>query len=134
MNKKVIKTIEEIEEYSMEEVADDFLDHYYESELEDLKKNLEYEINTYLVGEDIKHSEEEKESFIKLVKKKIDENINNIKEPEIKRLSNRKSIHKWLSELLDSMCRLDDIEPGDVGFLLSVDEIIDLIAQNGNKE
>lgn len=132
MNKKVIKTIEEIEECSMEEVADDFLDHYYESELEDLKKNLEYEINTYLVAEDIKHSKEEKESFIKLVKEKIDENINNIKEPEIKRLSNRKSIHKWLSELLDYM--REDIEPSDVGFLLSVDEIIDLIIKNGNKE
>lgn len=131
MNKKVIKTIEEIEEHSMEEVADDFLDHYYEFELEDLKKNLEDEINTYLVAEDIKHSEEEKESFIKLVKKKIDENINNIKEPEIKRLSNRKSIHKWLSELLDY---IEDIEPNDVGFLLSVDEIIDLIIKNGNKE
>lgn len=131
MNKKVIKTIEEIEEYSMEEVADDFLDHYYEVELKDLKENLEYEVNTYLVAEDIKHSEEEKESLIKLVKKKIDENINNIREPEIKRLSNRKSIHKWLSELLDS---IEDIEPSDVGFLLSVDEIIDLIIENGNKE
>ena len=134
MNKKVIKTIEEIEEYSMEEVADDFLDYYYESELEDLKDNLEYEITDYLVREDIKHSEEEKESFIKLVKEKIDEKINNIKEPEIKRLSNRESIHKWLSELLDYMRRLEDIEPSDVGFLLSVDEIIDLIIKNGNKE
>ena len=133
MNKKVIKTIEEIEEYSMEEVADDFLDYYYESELEDLKDNLEYEITDYLVGEDIKHSEEEKESFIKLVKEKIDEKLNNIREPEIKRLSNRKYIHKWLSELLDSMRKLDDIEYGDVGFLLSVDEIIDLIVKNGNK-
>lgn len=134
MNKKVIKTIEKLEEYSMEEIADDFLDHYYESELKDLKENLEYEVNTYLVAEDIKHSEEEKESFIKLVKEKIDENINNIREPEIKRLSNRKSIHKWLSELLDYMRRLEDIEPSDVGFLLSVDEIIDLIIKNGNKE
>lgn len=133
MNKKVIKTIEEIKEYSMEEVADDFLDHYYESELEGLKKNLEYEINTYLVAEDIKHSEEEKESFIKLVKEKIDEKLNNIREPEIKSLSNRKSIHKWLSGLLDSMRKLDDIEYGDVGFLLSIDDIIDLIVKNGNK-
>lgn len=133
MNKKVIKTIEEIEEYSMKEVANDFLDHYYESELEGLKKNLEYEINTYLVAEDIKHSEEEKGSLIKLVKEKIDEKLNNIREPEIKSLSNRKSIHKWLSGLLDSMRKLDDIEYGDVGFLLSVDEIIDLIIQNGNK-
>ena len=134
MNKKIVKTIEEFEESSIEEVADDFLNHYYESELKDLKKNLEYEINTYLVEEDIKHSEEEKESFIKLVKEKIDENINNMKEPEIKRLSNRKSIHKWLSELLDYIRSLEDIEPSDVGFLLSVDEIIDLITKNGNKE
>lgn len=134
MNKKVIKTIEEIEEYSMEEVADDFLDYYYESELEDLKDNLEYEITDYLVREDIKHSEEEKGSLIKVVKEKIDEKLNNIREPEIKRLSNRKSIHKWLSELLDYMRRLEDIESSDVGFLLSVDEIIDLIIQNGNKE
>lgn len=134
MNKKVIKTIEEIEEYSMEEVADDFLDYYYESELEDLKDNLEYEITDYLVREDIKHSEEEKGSLIKVVKEKIDEKLNNIREPEIKRLSNRKSIHKWLSELLDYMRRLEDIESSDVEFLLSVDEIIDLIIQNGNKE
>ena len=134
MNKKVIKTIEEIEEYSMEEVANDFLDYYYESELEDLKDNLEYEITDYLVREDIKHSEEEKEALIKLVKEKIDEKLNNIREPEIKSLSNRKSIHKWLSGLLDSMRKLDDIEYGDVGFLLSVDDIIDLIVKNGNKE
>lgn len=134
MNKKVTKTIEEIEEYSIEEAANDFLNHYYEFELKDLKKNLEYEINTYLVEEDIKHSEEEKESFIKLVKEKIDETINNIRESEIKRLSNRKSIHKWLSELLDYIRRLEDIEPSDVGFLLFVDEIIDLIIENGNKE
>lgn len=133
MNKKVIKTIEEIEEYSMEEVADDFLDYYYESELEDLKKNLEYEITDYLVKEDIKYSEEEKGSLIKLVKEKIDEKLNNIREPEIKSLSNRKSIHKWLSGLLDSIRKLDDIEYGDVGFLLSVDDIIDLIVKNGNK-
>lgn len=134
MNKKVIKTIEEIEEYSMEEVANEFLDYYYESELEDLKYNLEYEITDYLVEEDIKYSEEEKGSLIKLVKEKIDEKLNNIREPEIKSLSNRKSIHKWLSGLLDSMRKLDDIEYGDVGFLLSVDDIIDLIIQNGNKE
>lgn len=134
MNKKVIKRIEEIEEYSIEEVANDFLNHYYESELEDLKKNLEYKINTYLVAEDIKHSEEEKGSLIKLVKEKIDEKLNNMREPEIKSLSNRKSIHKWLSGLLDSMRKLDDIEYGDVGFLLSVDDIIDLIVKNGNKE
>ena len=133
MNKKVIKTIEEIEEYSMEKVADDFLSYYYESELEDLKKNLEYEITDYLVKEDIKHSEEEKGSLIKVVKEKIDEKLNNLREPEIKRLSNRKSIYKWLSGLLDSMRKLDDIEYGDVGFLLSVDDIIDLIVKNGNK-
>ena len=133
MNKKVIKTIEEIEEYSIEEAANDFLDHYYESELEDIKSNLEYKINTYLVAEDIKHSEEEKGSLIKLVKEKIDEKLNNMREPEIKSLSNRKSIHKWLSGLLDSMRKLDDIEYGDVGFLLSVDDIIDLIVKNGNK-
>ena len=133
MNKKVIKTIEEIEEYSIEEVANEFLDYYCESELEDLKSNLEYEITDYLVEEDIKYSEEEKGSLIKLVKEKIDEKLNNIREHEIKSLSNRKSIHKWLSGLLDSMRKLDDIEYGDVGFLLSVDDIIDLIVKNGNK-
>lgn len=133
MNKKVIKTIEEIEEYSMEEVANEFLAYYYESELGDLKSNLEYEITDYLVEEDIKYSEEEKGSLIKLVKEKIDEKLNNIREPEIKSLSNRKSIYKWLSGLLDSMRKLDDIEYGDVGFLLSVDDIIDLIVKNGSK-
>lgn len=135
MNKIVIKTIEKIEECSIEEVVNDFLDYCcVEDELEDIKENLdEYGIN-YLEEEDIEYSEEEKESFIKLAKRKINEKINSIKEAEIKHLSNRKSIHEWLSESLDYMRSNIDINPGDVGFLLSVDEIIDLIAQNGNKE
>lgn len=123
MNKKVI----------IEEIVNDFLDCYCAVELEDLKENLECEVTDYLKEEDIEYSEEEKKAFIKLVKEKVDEKVNNIKESEIKCLSNRKSIYKWLSELLDYMLRRD-LEPGDVGFLLSVDEIIDLIAQNGNKE
>ena len=134
MNKKVIKTIEKIEECSIEEVANDFLDDYYADELEDLKDNLEYEVTTYFEEEDIEYSEEEKKSFTKLVKEKVDEKVNSIKESEIKQLSNRKSIHEWVSELLDYMRSNAEMDPGDVGFLLSVDEIIDLIAQNGNKE
>ena len=136
MNKKIIeiKTIEKIEECSIEEVVNDFLDCYDSDELEEIKENLdEYGID-YLEEEDIEYSEEEKESFIKLAKRKINEKINSIKETEIKHLSNRKSIHEWVSELLDYMRSNADIDPGDVGFLLSVDEIIDLIAQNGNKE
>lgn len=132
MKKKVYKTIEKIEEHSIEEAVNDFLDAYYAGELEEIKDDLEYEITSYLEEEDIEYSEEEKESFIKLVNEKIDEKINNAKESEIKQLSNRKSIHGWLSEVLASM--RNNIDPGDVGFLLSVDEIIDLIAQNANKE
>jgi len=133
MNKKVIETIEKIEECSIEEVVNDFLDYWNDDELEDVKDNLEYEITNYFEEEDIKYSEEEKESFIKLVKEKIDEKINSIKESEIKQLSNRKSIHEWLSESLDYMRSNIDIDAGDVGFLLSVDEIIDLIIENGQK-
>ena len=133
MNKKVLKTIEKIEECSIEEVVNDFLDYWNDDELEDVKDNLEYEITNYLEEEDIEYSEKEKESFIKLVKEKIDEKINSIKESEIKQLSNRKSIHEWLSESLDYMRSNIDIDAGDVGFLLSVDEIIDLIIENGQK-
>jgi len=133
MNKKVIETIEKIEECSIEEVVNDFLDYWNDDELEDVKDNLEYEITNYFEEEDIKYSEEEKESFIKLIKEKIDEKINSIKESEIKQLSNRKSIHEWLSESLDYMRSNIDIDAGDVGFLLSVDEIIDLIIENGQK-
>lgn len=133
MNKKVLKTIEKIEECSIEEVVNDFFDYWNDDELEDVKDNLEYEITNYLEEEDIEYSEKEKESFIKLVKEKIDEKINSIKESEIKQLSNRKSIHEWLSESLDYMRSNIDIDAGDVGFLLSVDEIIDLIIENGQK-
>lgn len=133
MNKKVIKTIEKIEECSIEEAVNDFLDdHFYYDDLLYLKDNLEYEVTTYFEEEDIEYSEEEKKSFIKLVERQVNEKVNSIKESEIKHLSNRKSIYKWLSELLAYMC--NNIDPGDVGFLLSVDEIIDLIAQNANKE
>ena len=136
MNKKVIeiKTIEKIEECSIEEVVNDFLDCYDVEDLEEIKEDFEYEIANYLKEEEIEYSEEEKESFIKLVKEKIDEKINSIKESEIKQLSNRKSIYEWVSGLLDYMRSNAEIDPGDVGFLLSVDEIIDLIAQNGHKE
>lgn len=133
MKKKVYKTIEKIEECSIEEVVNDFLDCYDTDELEEIKEDFEYEITNYLEVEEIEYSEEEKEFFIKLVKKEVDKKINNAKESEIKQLSNRKSIHEWVSELLDYMRSNADIDPGDVGFLLSVDEIIDLIAQNGNK-
>lgn len=134
MNKKVIETIEKIEECSIEEVVNDFLDCYDADELEEIKEDFEYEITNYLEAEEIEYSEEEKESFIKLVKEKIDAKINNAKESEIKQLSNRKSIQRWLSEVLDYMRSYVEIDTGDVGFLLSVDEIIDLIAKNGNKE
>lgn len=133
MKKKVYKTIEKIEECSIEEVVNDFLDCYDTDELEEIKEGFEYEITNYLEVEEIEYSEEEKESFIKLVKKEVDKKINNTKESEIKQLSNRKSIHEWVSELLDYMRSNAEIDPGDVGFSLSVDEIIDLIAQNGNK-
>ena len=55
MNKKVLKTIEKIEECSIEEVVNDFLD-CYEYELLDLKDSLEYDITSYLEEEDIEYS------------------------------------------------------------------------------
>ena len=46
---------------------------------------------------------------------------------ELENLKDRESISDWLEDIIDYPYE------GDVGYILSIDEIIDLIIKNGNK-
>ena len=71
-----------------------------------------------------------REKLIPFVEEAIKEVSTECKNNEIEQLANRKLIKSWID------CKLQqgyDLDPGDVGYLLTLDEIIDLIIKNGNK-
>ena len=75
-------------------------------------------------------SEDEVEEIIKESKKKFDKIVSKYRDEEIEKLSGRSKIREWLSGYIDYA---EDIDEGDPGYMLSVDEIIDLIIKNGKK-
>lgn len=61
-------------------------------------------------------------------KKEFDSRVKNLIKEESEQLKDRKSIINWLSDRIDEF-----LEEGEVGYTLTVDQIVDLIIQNGNK-
>lgn len=75
-------------------------------------------------------TEEEKEEILKAAKKRFDKEVKDGKEQEIEDwFSYREDI---VNLIRDTICR-DAVCIGDPGFLLSPEEIVDLIIKNGNK-
>ncbi len=75
-------------------------------------------------------SEDDIEEIIEEAKKKFEKIVNEYRDEEIEKLSNRSKIREWLSGYIDND---EDLYEGDPGYMLSVDEIIDLIIKNGKK-
>lgn len=75
-------------------------------------------------------SEDDVEEIIEEAKKEFDKRTKEYLDEEIEKLSDRSEIRKWLSEYIDNN---EDLYEGDPGYMLSVDEIIDLIIKNGKK-
>lgn len=75
-------------------------------------------------------SEDDIEEIIEEAKKKFEKIVNEYRDEEIEKLSGRSKIREWLSGYIDYA---EDINEGEPGYTLDVDEIIDLIIKNGKK-
>ena len=72
---------------------------------------------------------EKEENLLRLeIKKEFDKKVNELRQKEIDKLKNRKSILNFIK----STCA-DWPDEGEVGYLLSAEEILNLFLQNGNK-
>lgn len=73
-------------------------------------------------------TDEEKNLLRQGIKKEFDEDVNKIRQEETNQLKDRKSILNWIKST-----QYDFLDEGEVGYMLSEKEILDLILQNGNK-
>lgn len=117
----------DIKEISLKDAMEEFFEEYgcnlkYGFETEDLDDFINgfKEIN-----------KEEEELLREEIKKEFDKKLNKYKQEEINQLKNKKSIIKWLKNLLEDFN--DAFDCGEVGYLLSAEEIFNLILKNGQK-
>lgn len=123
MKKELTEWTKVIEEVSVEEAVDYFFDGDWEPRDWDETKCC---LDTYIEKfEEI--SNKEADLLRAEIKKEFDKRVSELKQEELGQLKDRKSI----LDLLD--CYLYFPDMGEVGFLLSNEEILDLILQNGDK-
>ena len=123
MKKEVQKWISSIEKITMEEVVNDFFDGDWDPRS---WEDTEEYIDSY-IGEFFEISDKEKDLLRSEIKKEFDKEVSKLKKEETDQLKDRESILNWIENLNDWP------DEGDVGYLLSKEEILDLILQNGNK-
>lgn len=129
MKKKIIKTIEEEVEVTLEEVAQAIIDDYSIYELaEAINYNFIIDfINDYLEAEELEISDSDEETLENLIISKATPLIEEVRKEELETLSNREKILESLG------CWLYDSGAcGDYN-VLSTGEILDEIIKNGNK-
>lgn len=129
MKKKVIKTVEEEVEVTLEEVAQAIIDNY---SISDLVEAINYDcvidfIDDYLEAEELEISDSEKEILENLIISKATPLIKEAKKEELETLSNREKILESLGDWLYASGACYDYE------ILSTGEILDEIIKNGNK-
>ena len=125
MKKELTEWTKVIEEVSVEEAVDYFFDGDWEPRDWDETKCC---LDTYIENfEEI--SNKEANLLRAEIKKEFDKRVSELKQEEIDQLKDRKSI----LDLLDYYLCSGFPNMGEVGFLLSNEEILDLILQNGNK-
>lgn len=125
----IIKKVTEEVEIPVSEVVEEFFERYYWN-LNDWDDTLD-QFDYYLEDcgyEDV--SKEEKNEILKKIKETFDEKVEKLKKKELSELSSRERILQWISDLI-----YDDryLEEGQVGYMLTSEEILDEILKNGNK-
>lgn len=125
----IIKKVTEEVEIPVSEVVEEFFERYYWN-LNDWDDTLD-QFDYYLEDcgyEDV--SKEEKNEILKKIKETFDEEVEKLKKKELSELSSRERILQWISDLI-----YDDryLEEGQVGYMLTSEEILDEILKNGNK-
>ena len=123
---KIRQIVEEFEDATLDEIVSSvFLNIEQYSNWNDTKGEIKSELNSG--NYDL--SEEEKEEVIAACEERFNLDLEEYRKEEIEKLSSRKKIINWINSL-------DNYdfwtEPGDVGYLLSTEEIVDLIYKNYN--
>ncbi len=124
MKIEIHKYISSIEDISMEEAVDEFFDGDWDPRS---WEDTESCINSYI--EEFQEISDKEENLLRLeIEKEFNKKVSEVKKEETDQLKDRKSILEWIENSCD-----DWPDEGDVGYMLSKEEILDLILQNGNK-
>lgn len=124
MKKEVHKWTSSIEEITIEEAVNEFFDGDWDPRS---WEDTEQCIDSYI--EEFDEITDEEENLLRQgIKKEFDEDVNKTRQEEINQLKDRKSILNWIKS---TNCDFPD--EGEIGYMLSEEEILDLILQNGNK-
>ena len=125
MKKEITKYTSSMEEITVEEAVSDFFDGDWDSRS---WEGTEGYIDSY-IEEFQEISDKEADHLKAEIKKEFDRRVNILRQKEINKLKDKESILKWIKiSLID-----DWPDEGDVGYILSEEEILDLILENGRK-
>lgn len=123
MKKEVQEWISSVKDITIEEAVNIFFDGDWDPRN---WEDTEQYIDSYI--EEFQEISDKEEDHLRAeIKKEFDKEISKLKKEEIDQLKDRKSILNWIKNLNDWP------DEGEVGYLLSKEEILNLILQNGNK-
>ena len=125
MKKETRKWITSIEDVTMEEAVNEFFDGDWDPKS---WEDTEEYIDSYIEEDFQEISDKEADHLKAEIKKEFDRRVNKIRQEEINQLKDRKSILSWIEDM-----QYDWPDEGEVGYMLSKEEILDLILQNSNK-
>lgn len=125
MKKETTKLIFSTEDVALEEAVNEFFDGDWDPRR---WEDTESYIDSYIKEFFKEISDKEKDLLRIEIKKEFNKKVSEIRQKESSQLKDRKSILKWIENLND-----DWPVEGEVGYMLSKEEILDLILQNGNK-
>jgi len=124
MKKEIVKWTTSIEDIAMEEAVNDFFDGDWDPKSwEDTEANIDCYIEEF-----VEISDKEADHLKAEIKKEFDKKVNKLRQEEIDQLKDRKSILDLIKNSFN-----DWPDEGEVGYILSEEEILDLILKNGNK-
>lgn len=128
MKKKEFITTEKYVDVSDMDIVKAFMEDefqlYYWVDYEPMITDYEYFWEDY---EDL--TEEDKERIWKLIVEESNKKISEAKESEKELLKDRKSILNFITDSIDASYSNE----GELGYLLSPEEILDIILENGRK-
>jgi hypothetical protein len=129
MKKKIIKTVEEEVEVTLEDVAQEIIDDYAIPEIADAISEgyIRDFIDEYIQAEEAKLSDSEIETLESIIISKVTPLIEEARKEELETLSNREKILELIGYWLYDSGSCDDYR------MLSTGEILDEIIKNGNK-
>ena len=124
MKKEITKWTSSIEDIAIEEAVNEFFDGDWDPKS---WEDTEVYIDSYI--EEFSEISDKEANLLKVeIKKEFSEKVNELRKKEIGQLKDRNSILEWIENSCD-----DWHDEGEVGYILSKEEILDLIIQNGNK-